>query len=101
MLERELHRLGKTGQNLDELAARLNFAKVEELFAAFARAEVTPRQLQLAIGADEVPIAPAVEARVPAPARPGAGGILVVGVDKLLTVLARCCKPASSHVGAA
>jgi GTP pyrophosphokinase len=92
VLERELHRLGKTGQNLDELAARLNFAKVEELFAAFGRAEVTPRQLQLAIGGDEVPVVPAVEAR--APSTPGAGGILVVGVDKLLTVLARCCKPA-------
>ncbi|HEV8646879.1 MAG TPA: bifunctional (p)ppGpp synthetase/guanosine-3',5'-bis(diphosphate) 3'-pyrophosphohydrolase [Burkholderiales bacterium] len=95
VLERELHRLGKIGQNLDELAARLNFARVEELLAAFGRAEVTPRQLQSALGADEVPVVPAVEAKAPSsPARPGAGGILVVGVDKLLTVLARCCKPA-------
>ena len=94
VLERELHRLGKTGQNLEELAVRLSFARVEELFAAFGRAEVTPRQLQSAIGGEEGPVAPAVEARAPAPARPGAGGILVVGVDKLLTALARCCKPA-------
>ena len=94
VLERELHRLGKTGQNLDELAARLHFAKVEEMLAAFGRAEVTPRQLQSAIGGDEVPVAPTFEARAPPPARPGAGGILVVGIDKLLTVLARCCKPA-------
>jgi len=94
VLERELHRLGKTGQNLDELAARLNFTKVEELFAALGRAEVTPRQLQSALGSDDVPVAPAVETRVPSQPRPGAGGILVVGVDKLLTVLARCCKPA-------
>lgn len=95
VLERELHRLGKTGQNLDELAARLNFARVEELFAAFGRAEVTPRQLQSALGAAEVPVVPAVEAKaLSSPAKPGAGGILVVGVDKLLTVLARCCKPA-------
>ncbi len=90
VLERELHRLGKTGQNLDELAARLHFAKVEELFAAFGRAEVTPRQLQFALGAEEVAVAPAAEAKSPSPAR---AGILVVGVDKLLTVLARCCKP--------
>ena len=94
VLERELHRLGKTGQNLDELASRLNFAKLEELFSAFGRAEVTPRQLQSVIARAEVPIEPAVEARARAPARPGADGILVVGVDKLLTVLARCCKPA-------
>jgi GTP pyrophosphokinase len=94
VLERELHRLGKTRQNLDELAAQLNFARVEELFAAFGRAEVTPRQLQSALGEDEVAVAPAVEAKAPSPARPGAGAILIVGVDKLLTVLARCCKPA-------
>jgi GTP pyrophosphokinase len=94
VLERELYRLGKTRQNLEELAARLNFARVEELFAAFGRAEVTPRQLQSALGADEVPVAPAAEAKAPSPARPGAGAILIVGVDKLLTVLARCCKPA-------
>jgi GTP pyrophosphokinase len=95
LLERELHRLGKTDQNLDELAARLNFARVEEMFAAFGRAEVTPRQLQSAIvGAEAFPVAPAAEAKAPSPTRPGAGAILIVGVDKLLTVLARCCKPA-------
>jgi GTP pyrophosphokinase len=94
VLERELQRLGKTGQNLDELAARLNYAKVEELFAAFGRAEVTPRQLQLAIGGSEFAVAPTPEQRLAAPAKPNASGILVVGVDKLLTVLARCCKPA-------
>ncbi len=94
VLERELHRLGSSGQNLDQLAARLGFARLEELFAAFGRAEVTPRQLQSAIGGQEVPVAPAVQLKTPSPARPGASAILVVGVDKLLTVLARCCKPA-------
>ncbi|HWH48169.1 MAG TPA: bifunctional (p)ppGpp synthetase/guanosine-3',5'-bis(diphosphate) 3'-pyrophosphohydrolase [Burkholderiales bacterium] len=94
VLERELQRLGKSGQNLDELAARLNYAKVEELFAAFGRAEVTPRQLQLAIGRSDFAVAPTPEQRFAAPAKPNASGILVVGVDKLLTVLARCCKPA-------
>ncbi|MGQ0578537.1 MAG: RelA/SpoT family protein [Betaproteobacteria bacterium] len=93
VLERELHRLGKTGQNFDELAARLNFARVEELFAAFGRAEVTPRQLQAVLGDDKAPVAPAAQIRAPSPAGPGAGAVLVVGVDKLLTVLARCCKP--------
>ena len=94
VLERELYRLGKTRQNLEELAARLNFASVEELFAAFGRAQVTPRQLQSALGTGEVPDAPPAETKAASPARPGAGAILIVGVDKLLTVLARCCKPA-------
>src|SRR4029078_10798565 len=54
----------------------------------------SPRQLQIALAAD----APATVVPDAAPivkkARAQPGGILVVGVDKLLTVPARCCKPA-------
>jgi GTP pyrophosphokinase len=94
LLDKELHRLGKTGQNLDELASRLEFSGVNDLFAALGRGEVTPRQLQSAVLGEVVP-----EDKLPAHAahsRPAAApsGILIVGVDKLLTVLARCCKPA-------
>jgi len=93
-LERELHRLGKTGQNLDQLAAWLNFSKVEELFVAFGRAEVTPRQLQSALGGNGGTVTPAAGANVPSATRSTNDAILIVGVDKLLTNLARCCKPA-------
>ena len=94
VLDKDLQRLGKTGQNLEELASRLEFGDVNGLFAALGRGEVTPRQLQSAVLGEEVP-----EDRQPvqpAHSRPAAapGGILIVGVDKLLTVLARCCKPA-------
>ena len=94
VLEKDLQRLGKTGQNLEELASRLKFGGVNELFAALGRGEVTPRQVQSAVLGDEIP-----EDKLPAHpphSRPTAtpGGILIVGVDKLLTVLARCCKPA-------
>ena len=94
-LEKELQRLGRTGQNLDELAASLDFAKVEELFAALGRSEVSSRQLLAGLGIDtgagEAPAA--VPAPVSPAARAPASGVLIVGVDKLLTVLARCCKP--------
>jgi GTP pyrophosphokinase len=96
VLEKDLQRLGKTGKNLEELAARLDFDDVHALFAALGRGEVTPRQVQAAVmgeaSAEEMLPVPAPPAR----ARPAteASGILVVGVDKLLTVLARCCKPA-------
>jgi GTP pyrophosphokinase len=94
ILEKDLQRLGKTGQNLEELASRLEFANVNELFAALGRGEVTPRQMQSAVLGEAV-----AEERLPGhPATPPAtaapSGILIVGVDKLLTVLARCCKPA-------
>ncbi len=93
ILEKDLQRLGKTGQNLEELAARLDFTHVEEMFAALGRGDITPRQLHAAVAGEEAleekasPVAPARPAQAPS-------GILIVGVDKLLTVLARCCKPA-------
>jgi len=93
-LDKDLQRLGKTGQNLEELASRLEFAGVNELFAALGRGEVTPRRLQSAVLGEEVAeeTPPGHPASRPAAVAPS--GILIVGVDKLLTVLARCCKPA-------
>ena len=93
VLEKDLQRLGKTGQNLEELASRLEFAGVNELFAALGRSEVTPRQVQSAVLGEEMPEEKLPAHPVPPPAA-APSGILIVGVDKLLTVLARCCKPA-------
>jgi GTP pyrophosphokinase len=101
MVERELARRGQTALKLEAVAAKAGFAKPEDLFAAFARDEIHSKQVQAAIDAVAQPAA--VE---PAPAPPpevvtrrsratgGGHGILVVGVDRLLTGLARCCKPA-------
>jgi GTP pyrophosphokinase len=66
------------------------------------RGEVTPRQVQGALHEENAPPAAPEETVVRAAViaeRPGEelrrrGDVLVVGVDKLLTVLAKCCKPA-------
>lgn len=94
-LEKELQRLGRTSQNLDALAAAMGYAKVDDLFAAWGRNEVSIRQLLAGLGLDAGVPEPPAPATTQAPARAptGASGILIVGVDKLLTVLARCCKP--------
>jgi GTP pyrophosphokinase len=93
-VERELQREGRRAANLEELAKRLGFGGPDELFAAVGREEVGSRQLQTALRGG-VERAPPVEVQ---PHRARAmrtdGGILVVGVDRLLTQLARCCKPA-------
>jgi GTP pyrophosphokinase len=100
LVERELARLGQSLLKLDAVAAKAGFAKADEFFAAFARDEINSRQVQTAILALAQPQA------APAAAPPDAvetkrsraggsgGGILVVGVDRLMTGLARCCKPA-------
>src|SRR6266566_1649245 len=92
-VERELQREGKRA-SLEDLARRLGFSEPDELFAAVGREEVGSRQLQNALRggterarSQEIP---------PHPVRAGqsSSGVLVVGVERLLTQLARCCKPA-------
>ncbi len=92
-VERELQREGKRA-SLEDLAKRLGFGEPDELFAAVGREEVGSRQLQSALrGGTERPRSQEIP---PHPARAGQsnGGVLVVGVERLLTQLARCCKPA-------
>src|SRR5690348_114150 len=99
MVERELARLGQTALKLDAVAAKAGFAKADEFFAAVARDEINSKQVQTAIAALTQPVAapahaePEVVTRRSCAADSG-HGILVVGVDRLLTGLARCCKPA-------
>jgi GTP pyrophosphokinase len=106
VIERELQREGMTGASLDQLAQQLGFSRSEELFAAVGREEIGPKQLHTALhGAAPQPRAQ----RRPAPAATAApdvllpgksradakdGGVLVVGMDKLMTQLAKCCRPA-------
>jgi len=94
VVDRELQRHGMTGMNLDKLAQQFEFDKLNDFLAEVGRGEIGPRQLQTALRAE----APAPDAadEQPLVRKPRAqpGGILVVGVDKLLTVPAKCCKPA-------
>jgi GTP pyrophosphokinase len=100
-VERELSRAGATAVNLDAVAVKAGFEKADDLFIAVGREEVNTRQLQVAIRAVVQPAAapePAAEPEVgvlrQSKAAGAGSGILIVGVDRLMTVLARCCKPA-------
>ncbi len=94
-VERELQREGKTGANLELLAKALGCDSTEALFIAVARDEIGPRQLQVAIrgeAADE-PSADAPPVARAARADAATSGISIVGVDRLLSQLAKCCRP--------
>ncbi|MDR1888498.1 MAG: bifunctional (p)ppGpp synthetase/guanosine-3',5'-bis(diphosphate) 3'-pyrophosphohydrolase [Zoogloeaceae bacterium] len=95
IIVRELQRLGQSGANVDELARRVGFAKADDLFIAAARNELNLRQFQTAVRG-EPPAAVTTPEMAVSLRRPTeeAKGILIVGVDRLLTQLARCCKPA-------
>jgi len=98
IVNRELQRMGQSGTNLDDLATKLGFAKSDDMFIAVARAELNTRQLQVAVRGSEMPtddrLAREPQARKRKASDAAEKGILIVGVDKLLTQLAGCCKPA-------
>jgi GTP pyrophosphokinase len=94
-LEKELARLGGTQLRFEALAEALHFPTVEDLFAAQARGEISARALSAAVRGDSsLGEEPAAQSPALSGSRRGAAGILIVGVDRLLTQLARCCKPA-------
>ena len=104
IVEKQLQRDGLTALALDKLAAHLHFARVEEFLAAVGRSELGARQVGNAAhelsqprlaGPAAAPTAPPwISTPLPPRAPAARGDILVVGVDKLLTALARCCRPA-------
>jgi GTP pyrophosphokinase len=91
-LGKELRREGAVNASLDQLAAKLGFKAPDDLFAAVARDEVNLRQLRSALHGDETP-AQQVGAPKKKKSAGTKSGVLVVGMDSLLTQLARCCKP--------
>lgn len=95
---RELQRAGavqRTQANLDELATRLGLKNSAALFLAAARGTLGPRALEGAVHGDTVlrSAEPEIATRKSRAAGTRQSGILIVGVDKLLTQMGRCCKP--------
>jgi GTP pyrophosphokinase len=95
VIERELQRLGRTAVKLDDLARRLGFASVDELSVAASKEEFSLRGIEQALATAPLAEPPplAGRAEVGKAAARGKGGVLVVGVDSLMTQLARCCRP--------
>jgi GTP pyrophosphokinase len=98
LVERLLQREGRTAIKLEDLAAQLGFKSAEDLFFVVGKDEFSLRNIEVLLhpqapppSEDEVLLAK--KARV-VPARSPKGGVLVVGVDSLMTQLAKCCKPA-------
>lgn len=96
IIGRELHRLGQDQASLELLASRLGLKDLDALFLAAARGDIGPRAISVALQIAEAP-APSPElfttrSRAEAAGKKS-GQILVVGVDRLLTNMGRCCKP--------
>ncbi|MGK2898115.1 MAG: RelA/SpoT family protein [Burkholderiaceae bacterium] len=94
-VEKLLQREGKTAIKLGELAARLGFRSADALFEVVGKDEFSLRNIELLLRpAEPLPSPDDLIALRRSEAQPPKGGVLVVGVDSLMTSLARCCRPA-------
>ena len=99
-VEKLLQREGKTAVNLDDLASQLGFHHADALFEVVGKDEFSLRNIELLLRPPE-PAGPQddyVPLKKPRALSGGKGGVLVVGIDSLLTQLAKCCKPAPPDV---
>ncbi len=95
-VEKLLQREGRTAMRLDELASQLGFKSAEDLFAVVGKDEFSLRSIEALFRPAPAPL-PQDEFLLKKPratADTPKGGVLVVGVDSLMTQLAKCCKPA-------
>jgi GTP pyrophosphokinase len=93
LVEKLLQREGQTAVKLDDLAARLGFKSAEALFEVVGKDEYSLRHIESLFKPVEQAAEP-VETIALKRSRASEGGVLVVGVESLLTTLARCCRPA-------
>jgi len=95
LILRELQRLGRTAVGLEDLARRLGYGDAEELCAAAVGDEFSLRSIEQALDGGQATeeAEPVLAPETAPPSAPGRGTVLVVGVDALLTSLARCCRP--------
>jgi GTP pyrophosphokinase len=92
-IERLLQREGRTAIKHDDLAAQLGFKDAEALFEVVGKDEYSLRQVE-AVLRPAAPEEGAERGVLLRRSKAGDSGVLVVGVESLLTNLARCCRPA-------
>ena len=84
--------------NQQQVCEKLGFKQLEELYAAIGQGEVSLRAVQKAAGTliepQAVPVSENTIVKKSKIASGSKNGVLVDGEGGLLTVLARCCKPA-------
>ncbi len=96
LLEKELHRLGISNRNLDEVARQRNYSSVDELSEAIGYADISLQAIGVKLL--EAEQTKSAEPELPLETRPrpkarSEVGLEIGGVGNLLTRVAQCCKP--------
>ena len=96
-VEKLLQREGKTAMKLEDLASQLGFKSAEALFELVGKDEFSLRNIETLLNPPTT--LPDVDDYVrlkksKSSDKASKNGVLVVGIDSLLTQLSKCCKPA-------
>jgi GTP pyrophosphokinase len=99
-LERELARAGATAIALEKVSAALKQKDLDECLAAIGRGEITAHDIDVVLRGLTTPAetpasAPEFTALATSRIHPGksSSGVLVLGVNNIATLVAKCCKP--------
>jgi GTP pyrophosphokinase len=96
-VEKLLQREGKTAIKLEDLASQLGFKSADNLFEVVGKDEFSLRNIETLLKPPEPALAPddyLLLKKSRNTEKTPKGGVLVVGIDSLMTQLAKCCKPA-------
>jgi GTP pyrophosphokinase len=96
-VEKLLQREGRTAIKLDDLASQLGFRNADALFEVVGKDEFSLRNIENLLRPAEPPRTADEAIALKRPRADGEspkGGVLVVGVESLMTSLSRCCRPA-------
>jgi GTP pyrophosphokinase len=106
-VEKLLQREGKTAMKLQDLALQLGFKTADDLFEVVGKDEFSLRTIENMLRPPEPVMSPdefvlakktKQSDKSGTTGKGGQGSVLVVGMDSLLTQLAKCCKPAPPDV---
>ena len=99
-MEKELSRAGATAIALEKVASALGHKELDDCLAAIGRNEITAHQIEvvlreLSAPKNETPAidAPMVLAEPRQMAKSPSSGVLVLGLNNIATMVAKCCRP--------
>ena len=97
LIEKLLQREGRTAFKLEDLAKKSGFESAAHLFEVVGKDEYSLRNIELLLRPATSPVAEDdvyLKKSQSTKSSHSQGGVLVVGMDSLLTQLAKCCRPA-------
>jgi GTP pyrophosphokinase len=103
-LEKEVARAGALSIALEKVAAHLGHKDLDEFCATIGRNEITQHQIEVALRELTAPVADSALPETPLftgtstalSSGKTSGGVLVLGVNNIQTLVAKCCKPLPS-----